>query len=61
MKVYITKSFGMRFIPLFSQDGQGDAGTGLGIGQGMMVVRQVVAAAGSHRLQLVVGQLLPDS
>ena len=56
MKVYITKSFGMRFIPLFSQDGQGDAGTGLGIGQGMMMIFQVISAKGRNGMQLIIFQ-----
>ena len=31
-----------------------DMGTGLGVGQGMVVMGQIIATSGCHRLQLVV-------
>ena len=40
---------------------QGDVGTRFGIGQGVMMMEQVVAAIGGNSVQLVIGQLLEQT
>ena len=39
-----------------SEKVEGYGGTGFSIGKGMMMLKQIEAAGGGHRLQLVVGQ-----
>ena len=41
---------------MVSEDMEGYGGTGFSIGKGMMMLKEVEAAGGGYRLQLVVGQ-----
>ena len=47
--------------PFVLEQLQGDVSTRLGIGQGMVMVEQVVAAVGSDGVQLVVRQLFEQA
>lgn len=42
------------------QQFQCDGGAGFGIGQGVMMVHEVIAAGGCHCLQLVVWETMPE-
>ena len=48
--------FFQTFTNMVSEDMEGYGGTGFSIGKGMMMLKEIEAAGGGYRLQLVVGQ-----
>ena len=48
--------FFQTFTNMVSEDMEGYGGTGFSIGECMMMLKQIEAAGGGYRLQLVVGQ-----
>ena len=48
----------MRTVGKCSEQGDGNVGTGLGIGQCVVVIAQVKSAIGGNGVEFVVGQLL---
>ena len=47
-------------LGIISEEIQGYCGTGFGIGQGVMMVLEIVTTGGSNRVKLVIGQRMAE-